>query len=86
MVASRNRRTEELRLVANPEGSRQGMFLGFTLGIEGLLGRWRDRDVSGLRENRARSLQDIPSRNRLCFDASNSSSKSWIAFGVIDVP
>src|ERR1700730_13009124 len=24
-------------------------------------------------------------RNRLCFDASSSSSKSWIAFGVIDI-
>ncbi len=47
--------------VANPEGFRQGMFQGFTLGIEGLLGRGRNRNVAGVGENQAKSLQDIPS-------------------------
>ena len=33
-----------------------------------------------------RSLcKTFQARNRLCFDASSSSSKSWIAFGVIDI-
>src|ERR1700677_1339251 len=48
-----------------------------------LLGRWRIRDVSSLRENRAESLQDIPSRAAgFCFDASDSSSRSRIAFKI----
>jgi hypothetical protein len=47
--------------VASPEGFRQGMFQGFALGIEGLLGRWRNRHVSVVGENQAKSLQDIPS-------------------------
>src|SRR5580693_2505630 len=37
-------------------------------------------------ERTERSLcKTFQARNRLCFDASNSSSKSWIAFGVIDI-
>jgi|ERR1700730_17525555 len=49
------------RFVSNPEGFRQGMFQGFALGIERLLGRWWNRNVSGVGENQAESLQDIPS-------------------------
>jgi hypothetical protein len=59
------------RFVANPEGFRQGTFQGFALGIEGPLGRRRDREVCSLGENRAESLQSIPARNRLCFDSSS---------------
>jgi hypothetical protein len=34
------------RIVSNPEGSGQSMFQGFALGIEGLLCRWWNREVS----------------------------------------
>jgi hypothetical protein len=49
------------RFVANPKGFRQRMFQGFALGIKGLLGWGRNRNVSGVGENQAESLQDIPS-------------------------
>ena len=59
---SADRRTQTLdRTVANPEGFLHSMFQGFALGIEGLLGRWRDRDVSSLGENLPEFLQNIPS-------------------------
>jgi len=63
------------------------MFQGFALCIETFLSRWRDRDVSSpVSERTKRSLwRTFQARNRLCFDASRSSSKSWIAFGVIDM-
>jgi hypothetical protein len=48
------------RFVANPEGFCQSVFQGFALSIEGLLGRWRNRNVSGVGENQAKSLQNIP--------------------------
>jgi hypothetical protein len=47
ITKSADRRTQTLdRLVPNPEGFVQGMFQGFALGNEGLLGRWWDRNVS----------------------------------------
>jgi hypothetical protein len=49
------------RFVSNPEGFRQSVLQNFAFGIEGLLGRWRNRDVSSLGENRSKSLQNIPS-------------------------
>src|ERR1700692_3273108 len=49
------------RLIPNPEGFRQSVFQDFALGIEGLLGRWRDRNVSSLGKNRAKFLEDVPS-------------------------
>jgi hypothetical protein len=64
MAASRKRRTEEHKLLIAslriPERFRQGMFQGFALGIEGLPGRGWNRKVSGVGENQAESLQDIP--------------------------
>jgi hypothetical protein len=39
--------------------SLQSMFQDFTLRIEGLLGRWRNRDVSSLGKNQSKSLQTI---------------------------
>jgi hypothetical protein len=90
MAASRKKRTRGGqtfdRFVANPESFRDGMFQGFALSIEGLLGRRWSRNVSGVEENQTESLQDIQARNRLWFDDSSSSSKSWIAFGVIAIP
>jgi hypothetical protein len=74
------------RLVTNPEGFRQGMLQGFALGIEGLLGRGRNCKVSGVGETKRSLCKTFQARNRLCFDDSNSSSKSWIAFGVIAIP
>jgi hypothetical protein len=72
-------------IAPNPERFREGMFQDFSLCIECLLGRWWNRNVSVLRKNRAEFCKTFQARNRLCFDASNSSSKSWIAFGVIDM-
>jgi len=60
------------------------MFQGFALGIEDLLGRGRNRDVSRFRKTKRSRCKTFRARNWLCFDASNSSSKSWIAFGVTD--
>jgi len=37
------------------------MFQDFALGIKGLLGRWRNRNVSSLGKNQAEPLQNIPS-------------------------
>jgi hypothetical protein len=44
------------RLFPEVQGFRQSMFQNFALGIKGLLGRWRDRDVSSLGKNRAEPL------------------------------
>jgi hypothetical protein len=49
------------RFVANPERFCQSMFQSFALSIEGLLGQGRNRNVSAVGENQAKSLQDIPS-------------------------
>jgi hypothetical protein len=38
------------------------MFQSFALGIERLLGRWRNRNVISLGKNRAKCLQNIRSR------------------------
>jgi hypothetical protein len=67
MVASRNRRTGEHRLLIaspNPERFRQRVFQNFALGIKGLLGWWRNGDVSSLGKNRAKSLHWNGSRIR----------------------
>jgi hypothetical protein len=41
----------------HPEGFRKSIFQNFALGIKGLLGRWRDRDVfSSFGKNQAESL------------------------------
>jgi hypothetical protein len=39
---------------------RQGMFQDFALGIKGLPGRGRNRNVAEVGKNQAESLQDIP--------------------------
>jgi hypothetical protein len=49
------------RFVADPERFPQGMFQDFALGIEGLLGRGRNRNVASVGKNQTESLQDIPS-------------------------
>jgi hypothetical protein len=60
------------------------MFQDFALRIKGLLAG--DGMAASPRSERTdRSpCNTFQARNRLCFDASSSSSKSWIAFGVID--
>src|ERR1700730_18821496 len=89
MVASRNRRTEEHKLLivslrilrdfvkacskASPSASK--VF-------------WTGGGIATfpVSERTKRSLcKTFQARNRLCFDDSSSSSKSWIAFGVIDM-
>jgi hypothetical protein len=89
MVASRNRRIEEHKLLiasfrrckvfvkacskASPSAS--NVF-------------WAGGGIATFpaSERIKRSLcKAFQARNRLCFEASNSSSKSWIAFGVIDI-
>jgi hypothetical protein len=81
---SADRRTQTLdRLISNPKGFRQSVFQDLALGIEGLLGRDGIAALpSSERTNRSR-CRTFQARNRLCFDASKSSSKSWIALGVI---
>jgi hypothetical protein len=49
---SADRRTQTFDcLIPEMQGFRQGMFQGFALGIEGLLRRWRNRDVCSLGES-----------------------------------
>jgi hypothetical protein len=61
------------------------MFQDFALRIKGLLAG--DGMAASPRSERTdRSpCNTFQARNRLCFEDSNSSSKSWIAFGVIDI-
>jgi hypothetical protein len=57
---------------------------GFGLSIEGHLRQYRIVTFP-VGENQAESLQDVQAHDRLCFDDSESSSKSWIAFEVIAI-
>jgi hypothetical protein len=62
------------------------MFQGLALGIEVF---WPGGGIATfpVSERTKRSLcKTFHARNRLCFDDSSSSSKSWIAFGVIAIP
>jgi len=54
-------------IVPNPERFRQSMFQDFSLCLECLLRRLRDRRVSHLGKNRAESLQRIPSTQPALF-------------------
>src|ERR1700675_120441 len=90
MVASRKRRTDEQRLLiasfrirkdfvkacskTSPSASKVFLAGG---GIEMI-------PVSE-RTDRSR-WSTFQARNRLCFDASSSSSRSWMAVGVSDIP
>ena len=88
MVASRNRRTGEHRLLIaspNPERFRQSVFQNFALGIKGLLGWWRNGDVSSLGKNRAKSLHWNGSRIRR-FRSRSFVQPSWLSFEQLRTP
>jgi hypothetical protein len=81
-----NRRTQALdRLVPEVQGFSQSVFQDFALCIECLLGRCGISLLPRF-ERRARiRWRAFQARSQHCFDASNSSRTSWIAFGVIDI-
>jgi hypothetical protein len=88
MVASRNRRTGEHRLLIaspNPERFRQSVFQNFALGIKGLLGWGRNGDVSSLGKNRAKSLHWNGSRIRR-FRWRSFVQPSWLSFEQLRTP
>jgi hypothetical protein len=66
------------------EGFRQSMFQGFALGVVLWAGGGIAMFPASKRTERSR-CKTFQARNRLCFGASNSSSRSRIAFGVIDM-
>src|SRR5271165_897199 len=89
MVASRNRRTEEHRLLMASFRARKHFVRAcskispsalnvFCFGAGMATFPSADRTTRNL-------CNTLQARSRLCLDASNSSSKSWIAFGVIDI-
>jgi hypothetical protein len=84
---SADRRTQTFEgFVPNPEKARQSTFQGFALASKFF---WAGGGITtfSVSERTKRILcKTFQVRNRLCFDASSSSSKSFIAFGVIDMP
>ena len=61
------------------------MFQGFALGIEGVLAPVAETQPFRCRRESSRvSARRSKRASRRCFDNSQSSIKSWIAFGVID--
>jgi hypothetical protein len=73
------------RVVPHPERFRQSMFQISPSASKAL---WAAGGMTTfpLSERTKRSLcSTFQARNRLCFEASSSSSKSWIALGVIDI-
>jgi hypothetical protein len=88
MVASRNRRTEEHRLLIASFRIRKDFVKACSNASPSASNvLWTGDGIATFptSERTNRSLcKTLQARNRLCFEASHSSSKSWIAFGVID--
>src|SRR3984957_691670 len=89
MVASRKRRTDEHRLlIASLRILRDFVKACSRASPSASKVFWAGGGIATFpaSERIKRSLcKAFQARNRLCFEASNSSSKSWIAFGVIDI-
>src|ERR1700686_2723802 len=89
MVASRNRRTEEHKLLIASFRIRKDFVRACSKAAPSASKVfWAGGGIVTFpaSERTNRSLcKTFQARNRLCFDASNSSSRSWIAFGVIDI-
>src|SRR5580700_11017867 len=89
MVASRKRRTDEHRfLIASFRIRKDFVRACSKASPSASKVFWAGGGIATFqpRNRTKRSLcKTFQARNRLCFDASNSSSRSWIAFGVIDI-
>jgi hypothetical protein len=71
-------------IVPNPERFREGMFQDFPFRIKCLLSRGGIAVLPRSESSTRIRWRTFQARSRLCFDDSNSSSRSWIAFGVTD--